>query len=96
MDWVAILKPVSKRGVTLYVYANNHYVDFAPETVRLFNEMWVEGKLDALGIGMARASTALGPRFGLDALARPGKVGQERISPVARSALPSNYPQRNL
>ncbi len=44
---------MSKRGVTLYVYANNHYLDFAPETVRLFNEMWVEGKLDALGIGMA-------------------------------------------
>jgi uncharacterized protein YecE (DUF72 family) len=48
-EWVRFLKPIWCRGVIVYVYANNHFAGFAPETVRLFNEIWVEGKLDALG-----------------------------------------------
>jgi uncharacterized protein YecE (DUF72 family) len=48
-EWVRFLKPVWSRGVVIYVYANNHYAGFAPETVRLFNQLWVEGKLDTLG-----------------------------------------------
>jgi uncharacterized protein YecE (DUF72 family) len=48
-EWVRLLKPAQRRGVTVYAYANNHYAGFAPETVRLFNEIWVEGKLDTLG-----------------------------------------------
>ena len=49
-EWVGILKPVQRRGVTIYVYANNHYAGFAPETVRLFNQIWVELNLDSLGV----------------------------------------------
>ncbi len=48
-DWVRILKQVQRRGVRIFAFANNHYAGFAPETVRLFNEIWVEGKLDSLG-----------------------------------------------
>ncbi len=48
-EWVRLLKPVQRRGVIIYVYANNHYAGFAPETVRVFNELWVEGKLRTLG-----------------------------------------------
>ena len=48
-EWVRFLKPIWSRGVVIYVYANNHFAGFAPETVRLFNEIWVEGKLDTLG-----------------------------------------------
>jgi len=48
-----VLKPVQRRGVTIYAYANNHYAGFAPETVRLFNQIWVQGKLDTLGSSMA-------------------------------------------
>jgi uncharacterized protein YecE (DUF72 family) len=52
-EWMRVLKPIQRRGVTIYAYANNHYAGFAPETVRLFNQIWVEGKLDTLGSSMA-------------------------------------------
>ncbi len=52
-EWMRVLKPIQRRGVTIYAYANNHYAGFAPETVRLFNQLWVEGKLDTLGRQMA-------------------------------------------
>jgi hypothetical protein len=43
------LKQVQRRGVRIFAFANNHYAGFAPETVRLFNEIWVEGNLDTIG-----------------------------------------------
>jgi hypothetical protein len=52
-EWMRILKPIQRRGVTICAYANNHFAGFAPQTVRLFNEIWVEGKLDSLGTSMA-------------------------------------------
>ena len=52
-EWMRVLKPIQRRGVTIYVYANNHFAGFAPETVRVFNQIWVEGKLDSLGTSMA-------------------------------------------
>jgi len=48
-EWVRVLKQVQRRGVRIFAFANNHYAGFAPETVRLFNEIWVEGNLDSLG-----------------------------------------------
>ena len=52
-EWVRVLKQVQRRGVTIYAYANNHFAGLAPETVRLFNELWGECKLDSLGINRA-------------------------------------------
>ena len=37
-EWVRFLKPIQKRGVIIYAFANNHYAGSAPETVRLLNE----------------------------------------------------------
>jgi uncharacterized protein YecE (DUF72 family) len=48
-EWVRVLNQVQRRGVRIFAFANNHYAGFAPETVRLFNEIWVEGNLDSLG-----------------------------------------------
>jgi uncharacterized protein YecE (DUF72 family) len=39
-EWVKYCQQVVKRGVKLYVYANNHYAGHAPATVRLFRELW--------------------------------------------------------
>lgn len=41
-EWVGILNPIQTKGVTIYVYANNHYAGFAPATIKLFNELWGE------------------------------------------------------
>jgi hypothetical protein len=43
-EWARVLKQVQRRGVRIFAFANNHYEGFAPETVRLFNQIWVEGK----------------------------------------------------
>ena len=43
------MKQVQRRGVRIFAFANDHNGGFAPETVRLFKEIWVEGKLDSLG-----------------------------------------------
>jgi uncharacterized protein YecE (DUF72 family) len=51
-EWVRFLTPIWSRGIIMYVYANNHYAGFAPETVRVFNELWAEGKPDTLGTDM--------------------------------------------
>jgi uncharacterized protein YecE (DUF72 family) len=48
-EWARLLRQVQRRGVRIFAFANNHYAGFAPETVRLFNEIWVEGNLDSLG-----------------------------------------------
>ena len=34
--WVNVCEKIQKRGITRYVYANNHYSGFAPATVELF------------------------------------------------------------
>jgi len=39
-SWVDYLRPIQHRGVTLYVYVNNHYTGFAPATVERFLELW--------------------------------------------------------
>jgi uncharacterized protein YecE (DUF72 family) len=41
-EWVRVLKQLQKRNLRIYAFMNNHYAGFAPETVRLFNELWVE------------------------------------------------------
>ncbi|MBZ5671378.1 MAG: DUF72 domain-containing protein [Acidobacteriia bacterium] len=41
-EWVRILKQLQKRNIRIYGFINNHYAGFAPETVRLFNELWAE------------------------------------------------------
>jgi hypothetical protein len=42
-------KQLQRKEPRIFAFANNHYAGFAPETVRLFNEIWVEGNLDTLG-----------------------------------------------
>jgi uncharacterized protein YecE (DUF72 family) len=38
--WVDYLQPITRRGVTIFVYANNHYSGHSPDTVKLFREYW--------------------------------------------------------
>jgi len=38
--WVDYLRPIKARGVTIFVYINNHYTGFAPATVEKFLELW--------------------------------------------------------
>jgi hypothetical protein len=52
-EWVRFPKPIRGRGLIIYVYANKHYAGFAHETVRLFNQYLLEGKLDTLGTSRA-------------------------------------------
>ena len=37
--WVDVCEQIQKRGITQYVYANNHYSGFAPATVELFRSL---------------------------------------------------------
>jgi len=37
--WVDVCEKIQKRGITQYVYANNHYSGFAPATVQLFRSL---------------------------------------------------------
>ena len=37
--WVDVCEEIQKRGITQYVYANNHYSEFAPATVELFRSL---------------------------------------------------------
>ena len=39
-SWVDYLKPIKKRGVTIYAYANNHYAGHGPATVAQFLKQW--------------------------------------------------------
>jgi uncharacterized protein YecE (DUF72 family) len=41
-EWARVLKQVQRRGARIFAFANNHYAGYAPETVRLFNEIWAE------------------------------------------------------
>jgi uncharacterized protein YecE (DUF72 family) len=39
-SWVDYLRPIRKRGVTIFAYANNHYAGFGPATVAQFVKLW--------------------------------------------------------
>jgi uncharacterized protein YecE (DUF72 family) len=39
-EWVKLCRPIVKRGVTIYGYANNHYAGHGPATVALFSDLW--------------------------------------------------------
>ena len=39
-SWVDFCDQTTKRGVTVYAYANNHYAGFGPATVELFRNLW--------------------------------------------------------
>jgi len=38
--WVKYCQQIQRRGIKLYVYANNHYEGFGPGTVEKFRELW--------------------------------------------------------
>jgi uncharacterized protein YecE (DUF72 family) len=38
--WVDYCYQTTKRGVSIYAYANNHYAGHAPTTIRQFRELW--------------------------------------------------------
>ena len=42
--WSSYLQPITRNGVTVFAYANDHYAGHGPETVGLFLELWNEGK----------------------------------------------------
>jgi uncharacterized protein YecE (DUF72 family) len=39
-SWVDVCKKTVQRGVSTYVYVNNHYSGFAPATVEQFEKLW--------------------------------------------------------
>ena len=39
-EWVSVVDKISKRGIAVYGYANNHYSGHAPATVELFRSLW--------------------------------------------------------
>jgi uncharacterized protein YecE (DUF72 family) len=40
MSWVNVCQRTIRRGVSIYVYVNNHYAGFAPATVEQFQKLW--------------------------------------------------------
>jgi uncharacterized protein YecE (DUF72 family) len=40
MRWVNVCQKTVRRGVSTYVYVNNHYAGFAPATVEQFEKLW--------------------------------------------------------
>jgi uncharacterized protein YecE (DUF72 family) len=40
MSWVNVCQRTIRRGVSTYVYVNNHYAGFAPATVEHFEKLW--------------------------------------------------------
>jgi uncharacterized protein YecE (DUF72 family) len=40
MSWVNVCQRTTRRGVTTYVYVNNHYAGFAPGTIEQFQKLW--------------------------------------------------------
>jgi uncharacterized protein YecE (DUF72 family) len=40
MSWVNVCQHTVERGVSTYVYVNNHYAGFAPATVEQFQKLW--------------------------------------------------------
>jgi uncharacterized protein YecE (DUF72 family) len=39
-DWVKVCRPVIRKGVTTYIYANNHYAGHGPATVRALQKLF--------------------------------------------------------
>jgi uncharacterized protein YecE (DUF72 family) len=46
--WVDVCQQIQKRGVTQYIYANNHYGGHAPATIELFRDLWYAKRLPGL------------------------------------------------
>ena len=44
MSWVNVCQRAVRRGVSTYVYVNNHYAGFAPATVEQFQKLWNAAK----------------------------------------------------
>lgn len=44
--WVDVCHKIQKRGVTIFVYADNHYAGFAPTTVEMFRKIGAEKGLE--------------------------------------------------
>jgi uncharacterized protein YecE (DUF72 family) len=40
MSWVNVCQRTIRRGVSTFVYVNNHYAGFAPATVEQFQKLW--------------------------------------------------------
>jgi uncharacterized protein YecE (DUF72 family) len=40
MSWVTVCQRTMRRGVSTYVYVNNHYAGHAPATVEQFKKLW--------------------------------------------------------
>ena len=40
MSWVNVCQRAVRRGVSTYVYVNNHCAGFAPATVEQFQKLW--------------------------------------------------------
>ena len=40
MSWVNVCQRAVRRGVSTYVYVNNHYAGFAPGTIEQFQKLW--------------------------------------------------------
>jgi uncharacterized protein YecE (DUF72 family) len=40
MSWVNVCQRTTQRGVTTYVYINNHFSGYAPATVEQFQKLW--------------------------------------------------------
>jgi uncharacterized protein YecE (DUF72 family) len=41
-SWVDVCQKIQKRGVSQYIYANNHYAGFAPATIEQFKQLCAE------------------------------------------------------
>jgi uncharacterized protein YecE (DUF72 family) len=46
-SWVEVCQKIQKRGVSQYVYANNHYAGYAPATIEQFRRLCAEKGIDA-------------------------------------------------
>lgn len=42
--WVRYVQQFLKRGVTVYIYVNNHWAGWAPGSIKLFYELWARSK----------------------------------------------------
>jgi uncharacterized protein YecE (DUF72 family) len=50
-EWVNICYKFNGRGIAIFAYANNHYMGFAPGTVRLFEDMLQKQQSKGAGHG---------------------------------------------
>ncbi|MGH9717592.1 MAG: DUF72 domain-containing protein [Candidatus Acidiferrales bacterium] len=39
-EWAKLCVPITRRGVTIFAYANNHYAGHSPATIAQFLEIW--------------------------------------------------------